>query len=144
MSRAAGARARGVDPAERRAARDALRALAQTWFVHADFLDSVATSGSLDTITCFSVTKWVHLHRGDLGLVALFHRFWDLLAPGGTLILEPQPWSSYRTAHAKLKKEVRDGGRWEREGVWEEASECGGRRSNDATRGGEIFHLRCS
>ncbi|KAL6781054.1 hypothetical protein ACKKBG_A09600 [Auxenochlorella protothecoides x Auxenochlorella symbiontica] len=103
--RAAVARAGGTDAGERRAARDALQGLSQTWFVHADFLESVVEPASLDTITCLSVTKWVHLNRGDEGLQALFIKFHTVLAPGGLLIVEPQPWSSYQAAISKLKKQ---------------------------------------
>jgi len=53
-------------------------------------------SNTYDTITCFSVTKWIHLHHGDTGIQTLFREIFRLLVPGGTLVLEPQPWSSYR------------------------------------------------
>ena len=52
----------------------------------------------MDTVMCLSVTKWVHLHTGDEGLAALFRKVFDVLAPGGYFILEPQPWKSYRQA----------------------------------------------
>ncbi|KAI7835533.1 hypothetical protein COHA_010579, partial [Chlorella ohadii] len=84
----------GVPAEERRAAQQAAAALSQTMFVHSDFLESAVEAGSLDTITCLSVTKWVHLNRGDAGLQALFASFHDALAPGGLLLLEPQPWRS--------------------------------------------------
>lgn len=42
----------GTAPTERRAARATHAALAQTWFVHADFVDSEGEPGSFDTITC--------------------------------------------------------------------------------------------
>ena len=51
-----------------------------------------------------SVTKWVHLNRGDAGLQALFAAFAAALAPGGLLLLEPQPWPSYRAACGKVPR----------------------------------------
>ena len=57
--------------------------------------------GAFDTITCFSVTKWVHLNGGDEALQALLARVHSLLAPGGRFILEPQQWISYRKALRK-------------------------------------------
>jgi len=103
--RAAEVRQGGTTAAERRAARTAVSALAQTWFVHGDFLEARAELGSIDCLTALSVTKWVHLHRGDQGLKAFFARVHSLLAPGGVFILEPQPWKSYRAAADKIRRQ---------------------------------------
>ncbi|KAI3880468.1 hypothetical protein MKX03_031019 [Papaver bracteatum] len=50
-----------------------------------------------DAVTCFSVTKWIHLNWGDEGLITSFRNIWRLLRPGGILVLEPQPWKSYKS-----------------------------------------------
>jgi len=53
-------------------------------------------TGAFDTVLCLSTAKWVHLHFGDTGLLCLFRRAHAALRPGGRMLLEPQPWSSYR------------------------------------------------
>lgn len=59
--------------------------------------------GHYDVILCLGVTKWVQLQSGDRGVVRLFKRAYQSLSPGGMLILEPQPWSSY--IHSKRASE---------------------------------------
>ena len=64
-------------------------------FVAADDCDD-RNKGTYDTVLCLSVSKWIHLNWGDEGIRRLFRKIYDLLAPGGIFLFEPQPWKSYR------------------------------------------------
>ncbi|KNE59536.1 hypothetical protein AMAG_03803 [Allomyces macrogynus ATCC 38327] len=64
--------------------------------------DLSALEGKFDTILALSVTKWIHLHGRDNGIRDFFHTVYRLLVPGGTFIVEPQPFDSY--LKSKLKK----------------------------------------
>ena len=63
------------------------------------------SSAHFDTILLFSITKWLHLHHGDLGLRALFRALHDYLVQhvDGTLVVEPQEWDNYKKASDKNK-----------------------------------------
>ncbi|KAK1943995.1 putative RNA methyltransferase At5g51130 [Phytophthora citrophthora] len=64
-------------------------------FKREDVVSDAHAGKNYDFITCFSVTKWIHLFHGDEGIKKVFTKIFELLAPGGRLILEPQPWKSY-------------------------------------------------
>lgn len=67
---------------------------------------TAAERGAYDLVTILSVTKWVHLYGGDAAVKRLFARARDCLKPGGVLVLEPQPWSSYSRALLKARKKA--------------------------------------
>uniref|UniRef100_K3X3X7 RNA methyltransferase n=1 Tax=Globisporangium ultimum (strain ATCC 200006 / CBS 805.95 / DAOM BR144) TaxID=431595 RepID=K3X3X7_GLOUD len=64
-------------------------------FKREDVVSDTHAGKDYDFITCFSVTKWIHLFHGDDGIKKVFAQVFALLAPGGRFIVEPQPWKSY-------------------------------------------------
>ncbi|KPV76797.1 uncharacterized protein RHOBADRAFT_51788 [Rhodotorula graminis WP1] len=60
-----------------------------------------------DVVTLFSITKWLHLHHGDEGMLRLFGSLYTFLPVGGIVIIEPQEWDNYKRA-VKRNKDLRD------------------------------------
>ncbi|GAA5894995.1 class I SAM-dependent methyltransferase [Sporobolomyces salmoneus] len=56
-----------------------------------------------DVVLLFSVTKWLHLHHGDNGMLRLFDSLYKILPLGGVVIIEPQERENYARAVKKNK-----------------------------------------
>eukprot|EP00027_Filamoeba_sp_ATCC50430_P004875 CAMPEP_0168542566 /NCGR_PEP_ID=MMETSP0413-20121227/1413_1 /TAXON_ID=136452 /ORGANISM="Filamoeba nolandi, Strain NC-AS-23-1" /LENGTH=189 /DNA_ID=CAMNT_0008572445 /DNA_START=42 /DNA_END=608 /DNA_ORIENTATION=- len=54
-----------------------------------------------DLVTCFSITMWIHLNHNDEGLNEFLNR---VSSVAHNLIIEPQPWQSYKNAVKRHKK----------------------------------------
>ncbi|GAA5883184.1 hypothetical protein JCM16303_006133 [Sporobolomyces ruberrimus] len=61
-----------------------------------------------DVIIAFSVTKWIHLSSLNAGLLTFFKKTFSLLSPGGKLILEPQPFSTYSRSAKGTSQTVKE------------------------------------
>ncbi|GAA5820181.1 hypothetical protein JCM3770_004812 [Rhodotorula araucariae] len=66
-----------------------------------------ADEGRFDLVTLFSITKWLHLHNGDEGMLRLFHSLYAFLPVGGAVIVEPQEFDNYKRA-VKRNKDLRE------------------------------------
>lgn len=55
-----------------------------------------------ELISCFSVSMWIHLNKGEQGLVQLFQNVHKLC--NNLFLLEPQPWKCYMTAARRMRK----------------------------------------
>eukprot|EP00793_Prasinoderma_coloniale_P004479 PRCOL_00000240-RA len=73
-----------------------LAALRAVHFRHEDFTTSLTEACSQDVVLALSVSKWLHLHGGDVAMRNFFRKVHDTLTPGGLFVLEPQPWKSYQ------------------------------------------------
>jgi 7SK snRNA methylphosphate capping enzyme len=60
-----------------------------------------AAAGQWDVVMLLSVVKWLHLNNSDAVLVELFRRLFEIVVPGGFLVLEPQDWANYKRAVKK-------------------------------------------
>ncbi|ORZ13951.1 Bicoid-interacting protein 3-domain-containing protein [Absidia repens] len=77
-------------------------------FEAGDWLTMDIKEQHYDTILALSITKWIHLHRGDQGIKAFFQRIYQSLKKGGVFILEPQLFTTYerRTKSSKEMSKV--------------------------------------
>ncbi|GAA5873629.1 hypothetical protein JCM16303_001188 [Sporobolomyces ruberrimus] len=64
-------------------------------------------AGKFEVVLLFSVTKWLHLHHGDEGMMRLFRSLHTFLPPGGIVVIEPQERENYARA-VKKNKELRE------------------------------------
>lgn len=53
-------------------------------------------SKSIFNLHRLSVTKWIHIHHGDDGLLAFFDQLQQITKPGALLLFEPHEWASYK------------------------------------------------
>ncbi|GAA5966211.1 hypothetical protein JCM21900_003334 [Sporobolomyces salmonicolor] len=74
------------------------------WF---DSLEQERGRHRFEVVLLFSVTKWLHLHHGDSGMLALFRSLYAFLPPRGVVIVEPQEWENYQRA-VKKNKDLRE------------------------------------
>ncbi len=49
-----------------------------------------------DFVLALSITKWIHLNNGDEGIKRFFKKIYLNLNINGSLLLEPQSWTSYK------------------------------------------------
>ena len=62
---------------------------------------------SLLLLCRLSITKWIHIHDSDTGLLRFFQSLNQVLRPNGLLFFEPQPDRSYEQARRELSPELR-------------------------------------
>lgn len=54
-----------------------------------------------DITICFSITMWIHLNHGDIGLMNFIY---NMCRYSNLVFLEPQAWDSYKTAVKRLRQ----------------------------------------
>ena len=82
-----------------------------------DMPPSELSSLSFSLVCMFSITMWIHLNHGDVGLVDFLRRGARLVQlhnqpegeaagslSGGSLVVEPQPWKCYRSAQRRDRR----------------------------------------
>ena len=59
-----------------------------------------------DVTSCFGLTMWIHLNRGDSGLTSFLQGVTEITEC--TLLIEIHPWKNYKAAVKRLRKISRD------------------------------------
>ncbi|KAI8371513.1 Bicoid-interacting protein 3-domain-containing protein [Radiomyces spectabilis] len=72
-----------------------------------DWMESTVEEEQYDTVLALSISKWIHIHRGDEGIKDFFKRAFKVLKPGGVFVLEPQRYESY-ARRAKLSEDTQN------------------------------------
>ncbi|KAL1921984.1 uncharacterized protein VTP21DRAFT_10626 [Calcarisporiella thermophila] len=62
---------------------------------------------AFDVVLALSITKWIHLNKGDTGIKRFFKKAYSVLQPGGMFILEPQLWKTY-AKRSKINQNMTD------------------------------------
>lgn len=75
------------------------KSMNNTSFICGNIMDmDVIEIGHFDVVLCLSVTKWIHFHKGDMGVKYLFRKIYDVLNLNGYFMLEPQSYENYKKA----------------------------------------------
>ncbi|THV07164.1 Bin3-domain-containing protein [Dendrothele bispora CBS 962.96] len=69
--------------------------------------DIVEDKDGYDVVLAFSISKWIHLNSGDEGLKKFFAKVHRVLKVGGSFVLEPQAWDTYKKAK-RMDKTLKD------------------------------------
>ncbi|KAK4879719.1 hypothetical protein RN001_007865 [Aquatica leii] len=67
--------------------------------VVSNYLESVSAT-RFSACFCFSITMWIHLNHGDIGLKNFLK---DVCVISDMVIIEPQPWKCYKSAVKRMK-----------------------------------------
>mmetsp|Transcript_3443 Transcript_3443/g.4337 ORF Transcript_3443/g.4337 Transcript_3443/m.4337 type:complete len:179 (-) Transcript_3443:130-666(-) len=64
--------------------------------------EAIKSGKQFDLVSCFGVTMWIHLNRGDEGLILFLETLVQLTRR--VLILEPQTSKNYKSAKSRIRR----------------------------------------
>ncbi|KAF5274954.1 hypothetical protein FQR65_LT04295 [Abscondita terminalis] len=64
-----------------------------------EYLESVGAT-KFSVCFCFSITMWIHLNHGDIGLKNFLK---NICLISNLVVIEPQPWKCYKSAVKRMK-----------------------------------------